>query len=185
MDRGTIMTSRPADASVRKCYHLCRSVLRNAAYYRGGESLSAKPPPGNNFAISARNNSLDLAIIDWCKIFADGRGKHNFKKILLDNDAFEAELLEEFRIMGVVLHDFIKNVARYRDKEVAHADVYDRIDIPSLEPIIQSTILLYRALRIQCGLEPQPVAPHDLQKAFQEEEALACLCFNALSGVAL
>ncbi len=50
-------------ARIRKCYELCRAVLKNAAYYRGGASLSSGTRPRNQFAIVASNNFLDMTYL--------------------------------------------------------------------------------------------------------------------------
>jgi len=58
------------------------------------------------------------------------------------------------------------------------------IDIPQLEAIIESTILLYEGLRSECGHEPTPVAPYDLRATFQLEIDVGRQNFTALSKVA-
>lgn len=149
---------------VRKCYELCRSTLRNAGFYEGVSA--ARLNRKSQFVICASNNFLDMAFLDWCKIFADAKGKHHWSKILPQGSDFRDRLLNHFAIDEAAFAEFTKTVAHYRDKEVAHADIYTEIDIPTLEFVVRSTIFLYEALRAECGHEPTPAAPTDLAAAF-------------------
>jgi hypothetical protein len=174
-----ITMARPAN--IRKCYELCRSVLRNASYYRGGAAGAARPK--SQFAIAASNNFLDFVYLDWCKLFWEKSGKHHFKRILPDPAGFTSDLLKALGKDGAAFDAFAKSVAHYRDKEIAHADVYETIDIPALDVIIDSTIKLYESLRAQCGEEPLPAAPYDLRATVQLEEDAARSNFMALTKV--
>ena len=154
-------------ARIRNCYELCRSTLRNAAFYKGAASLGAQAKPTSQFAIAASNNFLDMAFLEWCKVFADIKGKHHWKKILPVNTDFMQNLLTKLVISNEEFEVFAHYVMNYRNKVIAHADVYTEIDIPTLDLLINSTIYLYQRLRDDCGSEPQPAAPHDLCAAFQ------------------
>ena len=171
-------------ARIRKCYELCRSVLRNAAYFRGAESLSGAAKPKSQFAIAASNNFLDMAFLDWSKLFWDSSGKHHWVKILPEATNFMEGALSRLAMDGAEFEVLAKSVAHYRDKELAHADVYETIDIPRLDAIIESTILLYESLRSECGYEPTPVAPEDLRATFQLEADAGRLNFTGLSKIA-
>ena len=170
-------------ARIRKCYQLCRAVLKNAAYFRGGASLASPAKPRSQFGIVASNNFLDMVFLDWCKLFWDKTGKHHFTKVLPDPTAFMVRLLATLNMDGGAFDGLARAVAHYRDKEVAHADVYEVIDIPELDSIIRSAIQLYEALRSQCGGEPTPKAPFDLCATFRLEEDVGRSNFIALSKV--
>lgn len=150
---------------IRNCYRLCQSTIRNAAYYRGAASLGSFDP-SNQFAVTARNNFLEMAFLDWCKLFSEKRGKHHWSKILPDEPSFMSALLSDLAITEAQFKDFTQSVAHYRDKVIAHADIYDVIDIPKLDTIISSTIYLYEKLREHCGCEPTPAAPDNLKATF-------------------
>jgi hypothetical protein len=171
-------------ARIWKCYELCRAILRNAAYYRGGASLSPDGRPKSQFAIVASNNFLDMTFLEWSKLFWERSGKHHWAKILPETTSFMGRVLNTLAMDAAEFEALAKSVAHYRDKELAHADVYDVIDIPDLDAIIESTILLYESLRSECGPEPRPEAPHDLRATFQLEIDAGRLNFTALSEVA-
>jgi len=170
-------------ARIRKCYQLCRAVLRNAAYYRGGASLSPAGRPKSQFAIVASNNFLDIIFLEWSKLFWDRSGKHHLVKILPEPSRFMERVVGALAMDACEFEALAKSVAHYRDKELAHADVYETIDIPELKVIIESTVLLYESLRSECGHEPTPVAPYDLRATFQLEIDAGALNFAALTKV--
>ena len=87
-----------------------------------------------------------MAFIEWSKLFWDRSGKHHWKKILPHTTDFLDRVLSELEMDAAAFEGLAKSVAHYRNKEVAHADVYDRISIPKLDVIIKSTILLYESL---------------------------------------
>ena len=152
-------------ANIRKTYEICRSVLRNAAFYTGG-SARRNSNDKSQFAIVASNNFLDMAFLEWCKIFADRRGKHHWAKILPPGSDFHDALLKRLGLDSAEFETLLNSVRHYRDKEIAHADEYDVVDIPLLKLVVQSAIFLYERLRIEYGLEPQPAAPDDLNAVF-------------------
>lgn len=170
-------------ARIRKCYRLCHTTLQNSAYYRGGASVLTEVKMPDQFAIVSRNNFLEVAILNWCKLFADAGGKHHYKKVILDAAKFETRLSTALKMELSAFEDAAKAVAHYRNKEIAHADVYYEIDIPRLDLLIESTIQLYKALRDQCGEEPTPIAPSNLHATFQREQDIGRSNFLALSRV--
>jgi hypothetical protein len=162
-------------------YHLCQNILRNGAFFRGGTSPASTPK--TQFAIQARNNFIDMVFLDWCKLFWDRKGQHHFTKILPDAEGFRSNLLIAVNMSAGEFRDVAKSVAHYRDKALAHADIFDTIDIPSLDAIMESTLQLYEALRAQCGVEPEPRAPHDLRATLLLEEVVGRSNFVALASV--
>jgi hypothetical protein len=162
-------------------YLLCQSVLRNAAFFLGGTSPASAPK--TQFAIQARNNLLDMVFLDWCKLFWVRKGQHHFTKILPDAEGFGGDLIAAVKMDAREFEAVAMSVARYRDKALAHADVFDTIDIPGLDVIMESTLQRYEALRAQCGEEPEPRAPHDLRAALRLEEAVGRSNFVAMASV--
>lgn len=55
---------------------LCIHFTRNLAYYRTTQRLT-----GNNheFWNTINGNCIDMSVLEWCKIFADNRGRHNLQ----------------------------------------------------------------------------------------------------------
>lgn len=125
-----------------------------------------------------------MAFLDWCKLFYDKRGEHYWRKVLPAMEtAFMAGLLTELSITEAQFGDFAKSVAHYRDKVIAHADVFSAMEIPALDIVINSTIYFYKQLRAEWGLEPCPVAPDDLHATFQKVVDDGCSMFEVLLAI--
>lgn len=104
------------------------------AYYRAGwreRRLIRK----SDFWKSINGNCIDIAVLEWCKLFAEPRGLHYWETIVADVPAFEAGLLaavgpgwsrESF-------DGYVRHVRKYRDKFVAHLDDELVAHIPSLD----------------------------------------------------
>jgi len=101
-------------ARIRRCYQLCRAVLRNAAYYRGGASLSLEGRPKTQFAIVASNNFLDMIFLEWSKLFWDRSGKHHWAMILPEPSSFMERLLGAIAMDASGFEALAKSVAHYR-----------------------------------------------------------------------
>lgn len=72
---------------------LCGHAIANMASYRGG--LKGKNVTrSENFWKRANGNFMDIAVLEWCKFFADRRGFHCWRKVVSDSDGFETELLK-------------------------------------------------------------------------------------------
>lgn len=51
------------------------------AYYRAGWK-DKKLILGGNFWTGINGNCLDIAVLEWCKLFADRKDPHHWKKIV-------------------------------------------------------------------------------------------------------
>lgn len=52
------------------------------------------------FWITAHGNFLDLATLEWCKLFAERKGNHSWRKAVSDPACFEKKLLRCLNISG-------------------------------------------------------------------------------------
>lgn len=132
----------------RRVAKLCCHCVRNAAYYRAGwrnQNILAN----DDFLVGANSNFLDLAVLEWCKLFTDQQGKHHWRKVIPDAVGFLPALQAD---LGVPAHTFeghCEEMKAYRDKFVAHLDDDLRMQIPNLTMTIDSTIYLYRIVRLE------------------------------------
>jgi hypothetical protein len=87
----------PRRDRLRRVVILCRSFAINLAYYRAGWSNEQKhmldPAKSGNFWRVVNGNFLDICVLEWCKLFADQRGKHYWGTIVKDPAGFKAGLL--------------------------------------------------------------------------------------------
>ncbi|MFZ1037522.1 MAG: hypothetical protein ACLPSL_04545 [Smithella sp.] len=127
---------------LRRVFILCCHCLRNLAFYRAGWS-NGELILHNDFWITVNGNFMDICVLEWCKLFADPRGKHYWKKVISNLSVFSQGLLQELGISEQELCAYINEVRDYRDKFVAHLDQDEVMTPPVLEVIKNSTSCLY------------------------------------------
>jgi hypothetical protein len=129
--------------------HLFRLVhiARTTAMKRALTEID--PHPHLNFWRLIHGNQLDIAVLEWCKIFGtDGEATH-WKKIVLprDHDQFRDDL---FGATGVTADEWAaywNEMKAYRDKLVAHHIELERVsNYPLLELAMKSSCFYYSRL---------------------------------------
>lgn len=127
---------------LRRVAKLCCHFLRNLAFYRSGwrnGSLIVDDP----FWTNVNGNFLDICVLEWCKLFGDSRGKHHWRKVITDEQAFRDGLFRAIAMTEVEFAIYIDSMKTYRDKFVAHLDEQNRMDIPDLTGAQASASFLY------------------------------------------
>lgn len=128
--------------NLRRVAILCCHCLRNLAFYNTGWR-NGEPKLKNQFWLSANGNFLDIAILELCKLFAEPRGKHFWRKVISDHVTFQAGLLAELGLTETAFNDYLNQIRSYRDKFVAHLDSEEAMYLPPLQLAVESTIYLY------------------------------------------
>jgi len=129
---------------LRRVLILCVHFARNLGYLRGAERVPAgwKELPLHesvNFCRIAYNNSLDICVLEWCKLFGDDKAKlkswdeHYWGKIVSDPAKFESELLQHLNISASAFDIYRIEMRTYRDKFLAHLDSERTMKPPVLE----------------------------------------------------
>jgi hypothetical protein len=93
------------------------------------------------------NNFLDIAVLEWCKLFGDDHGVHNWRNAVVNTDDFEADLLAKLSFSSEEWDTHIREQRIYRDKFVAHLDELPVMNIPDLTPALTSVSALHSTLR--------------------------------------
>ncbi len=112
---------------IRRVALLCHHFVRNYTYY--------KLIPATNtteFWKTMRGNCLDVAVLEWCKLFADKDDRHGWRKIVTDKKRFESDLLAHLKVTSKEFADFVGSTRFYRDKFLAHLDSEKTMNIPHL-----------------------------------------------------
>ncbi|CAB3972610.1 hypothetical protein BLA3211_07055 [Burkholderia aenigmatica] len=138
---------------VRRVCLLCCHCVRNIAYYRVGfvkEDGTGDLKQRTQFGATVNSNMLDIAVLEWCKLFADRKANHHWKRVIRDDT-------QQQRFLGEVLHDtgtslndwnrYLDAMRVYRDKFIAHLDDLNVMQIPSLEVALKCVLLLYAYIR--------------------------------------
>jgi hypothetical protein len=67
-------------------------------------------------------NFMDLCVLEFCKLFADQKGKHHWRKVITDQPNFHAGLLAKLTMTNAGFNEYIESMKFYRDKYLAHLD---------------------------------------------------------------
>lgn len=172
---------------LRRVVILCRNFARNLAYYRTGqrpeyESLLDPAHPQVNFWRVMNGNCIDICVLEWCKLFADTKGKHHWGKIVTDHVGFKAGLLSHLGLDEAGFDQEIEAMKVYRDKFVAHLDSERTMNIPVLD-IARQSAWFYHAHIVAGEVQPGDLSglPLELDTGYTQCEAEAGVaCQQAL-----
>jgi hypothetical protein len=134
---------------VRRVAILCRHCLRNLAFYRAGWRYNSHSPRVNRqFWIAAHGSFIDIAVLEWCKLFADEKkGRHHWQKVVADGASFEGGLYDFLRLTKEEFAEYTESMRHFRDKFVAHLDDKSTAFIPFVWPARRSAAYLYGYLQ--------------------------------------
>jgi hypothetical protein len=97
----------------------------------------------NDFWTTVNGNFMDICVLEWCKLFADQRGKHSWGKVVSDPIGFRQGLLRELAMSEREFLAYAGEVREYRDKFVAHLDSEEVMQPPVLDVVKKSVSYLY------------------------------------------
>ncbi|MCP5358872.1 MAG: hypothetical protein H7A06_12070 [Pseudomonadales bacterium] len=151
-------------AKVRRTLKLCLGCLRGAAYYRAGQKQKDKWID-DDFCRHNNTNSIDMSVIDWCKVFGDPKAKHYWKKSVKNPDELYSSILTAANVTESEFEQYIGEMREYRDKFLAHLDEANLMHIPHLDIAISTSISIYNHLA-QGGSDLENIVPNDAQKFY-------------------
>ncbi len=132
----------------RRVACLCLNCLRNADFYEAVKKADSNHERGidDQWWITVQNNFLDICTLDWCKVFADNKGKHSWQKVLPRNE-FDALVLNPSGLSAAEVELLAGKVRKYRDKHLAHLDnLTTGLTYPQLAEITTTASHLFDAL---------------------------------------
>jgi hypothetical protein len=165
---------------IRRAGIICLHCLRNIALYQASypDDLGIQD---DQFLVSANGNFLDIAVLEWCKIFGSVKEKHNWGRIVIDNNLFENGLHENIDCTKEEFTIYQDVMLTYRDKFVGHLDEENTMDIPDLTKAIKSTLYLYQhLLEITDGLDVFADAPADAEAFYNRYFSLGKVACSKL-----
>lgn len=144
---------------LRRVVLLMASFLRNLAYSRAYEAVHPRIPMDwtRDFWVTQGGNCTDIAILEWCKLFADRSDKHHWSCIVSNPAAFKPWLLSQLGVEDAVYAAYVTSVRRYRDKFVAHLDSDKLMEIPMLDIAVRSVFFYHQHLIAQEVSDPLQV----------------------------
>jgi hypothetical protein len=131
---------------VRRTAILCSHCLRNIAFYRAGWR-HGRFRVQREFWRNTNSGCVDVAVLEWCKLFTEARGKHHWTKSVPDAEGFRQGLYARLGVSDAEFTLYGKTIKHYRDKFVAHLDEEPTMFIPRLRQARRSVAYLYDFLR--------------------------------------
>jgi hypothetical protein len=137
---------------------LIRNILLKRALH------NAESNPHLNFWRLQYGNLMDMAVLDWCKLFGSDdleRQPVHWKNVVDDEESFRAELLTSLGVTREGWNSHWRELQRYRNYHVAHHD-QRRMDIPTyptLDMALNSAFFYYDFIRMELrkfGIQRQP-----------------------------
>ena len=146
------------------------NVVRSAQLKRSLASVDRDP--ALNFWRSIYGNLLDVAVLEWCKVFgSDAEGTH-WKSIVDDHDAFRSSLLAKLKIDDAGWRVYRDSMKDYRDTLIAHHNEDQAPDIyPTLDLALEASYFYYEYLLQELRELGETRFPDDLRE-YSEEFAL-------------
>lgn len=126
---------------IRRTAFICIHTLTNAACYRAG--TDSLPVMGkHHFWLRAHNNFAEMAVLQWCKVFADKNAKHYCLRVITKPEGFTTELLAHLKLNPEEFNAYVLLMRNLRDKFIAHLDDDLTAAMPKLDPAIASASFL-------------------------------------------
>lgn len=129
---------------------LAIGCISNIACYRvNWQKIEGKDKPiiERDFWIRMNGNFLDMAVLEWCKLFADLNGKHHWSCTFANKKEWKLKLFAQMKMSSGQFKNELKLVSDYRNKVVAHLDDPIAMNYPYTEFMLQSTSFLHDCLR--------------------------------------
>ena len=140
---------------VRRLALLNCAFVRNLAFHRcgyfSGDGRGCLKD-ATEMGKTINGNFIDIAVLEWSKVFAEWNGHHHWRKIMRNDrerTAFRRNLLSALRIGEAEWNRFIGQVKTYRDEFVAHLDEGEIAHIPDMELAFASAVFFHRYLHLQ------------------------------------
>jgi len=130
------------------------NIVRNYATYTAIHNDFERLSQSNFWRITY-NATLDIAVIDWCKLFGGYKETTHYRNCTERgiND-FAAQVLSVCKIIEPEYGSLHSSIIKYRDKAAVHIDLDDwRLDIPYLKKAIDVTYASFDIFTQNCGLQ--------------------------------
>lgn len=107
-----------------------------------------------NFWIVMFNNSIDLAVLDWCHLFGSHKDDLHWKKVIIKSDDFRAGLFNFIGTDEEKWRNYRESIKNYRDKDVAHLEIRPRSFVPEMGIALQAAAYYYLCIQKELSNYP-------------------------------
>jgi len=146
----------------------------------------AEPDPPLNFWRLIYGNLLDIAVLEWCKVFGTHGEPTHWKNVVPDHDAFRKGLLVALKIDESAWVAYWEEMKNYRDNLVAHHIENGSVkNYPRLDLALESSYYYYGYLITELRSLGETKYPDDLRLYGEKFAAQATeIAKAALGGTA-
>lgn len=134
--------------------HLHVSCVRNYAIRKAIQD-NFDTLKHSNFWRVVSNSTLDIVVIDWCKLFGAYKESTHFKKCDIRGiDDFENQILVAGSINKSDYDLLHESILAYRDRSVAHIDINNwQVNVPFLSNAIEITYISFDIFAENVGIK--------------------------------
>lgn len=128
------------------------AIIRNIAYYYAGWITGdgqGRLKDDTDLGRTINSNFIDLAVLEWSKLFADWEARHHWRRFVWGTEArtaFRTGLLDTIGLDLLAWEQYHTDVKTYRDRFIAHLDDDDVMIPPRLRIALESTVFFYEYL---------------------------------------
>jgi hypothetical protein len=149
------------------------ALIRNIALKKALHRTCAEPHL--NFWRVLYGNQMDMAVIEWCKLFGSDdtdRQPTHWKNVVADQDVFRTDLLAAVGKSESEWRDYWLSMKRYRNMFVAHHDDRRRAiaNYPLLDSALASGCFYYDYIREELGKLGLDQEPSDIRRYARDFE---------------
>jgi hypothetical protein len=162
IDEGTSMkrSSMQREQRLRRVLICSCAIIRNVAYYKGGWR-DGRPVFTSNIERTINGNFMDMAVLEWCKLFGEPRHEPQHWQHVLTNveqrREFKHGLLEALSQKPTEWKAHVQRCIRYRSDFIAHLGSESVMQTPHLDPVWKSAAFYYEFLRSREMPDADPV----------------------------
>ncbi len=159
-------------------------VVRSAQLKRSLTAIEAQP--ALNFWRMIYGNLLDVAVLEWCKIFGAHAEPTHWKNMVTNHDSFRKGLLAALKVDEGTWVAYWEEMTNYRNELIAHHVENGNVDnYPELDLALESSYYYYEYLIKELRGLGESKYPDDL-RAYAERFAVQAteIATKALSATA-
>jgi hypothetical protein len=161
-------------------------IVRNIAQYRSLEPF--KDEFEQNYWILILNNFLDIATLEWCKVFGSRSEATHWSSLVEDIEGFRNGMLEKLGVSQAEWDAYWENIKNYRDQVVAHHQrTSDVSHYPDFGHALVSCFYYYEILIKQLRAFRVYDYPDNLEEYFQkyltQAEHFSDIAYRATKGL--
>lgn len=135
---------------VRRGCLLCLAFVRNYAFYMaaynhdGSLIVGGTRSLSNQYWNTTHGNYIDIAILEWCKLFGNyNQEQFHWKRTIKDKARYKGQLLTMVGKSESEWAEYHDSIVKYRDEFVAHLDENNDYIVPNLEMALKLVINHY------------------------------------------